>query len=514
MQWTMLPCYLHECCPRQANASSRSRLFLFTLLVCHLLSWRPLPTSLALVDVAAPNKALKSVGAERIQRDSGGSKRLPQWLTELEDIGLDVDTDVYSKFLISATESGNVHDAQLWISQLRQDGACLEQISDQVVEAINRSLEDSNLQAATDWVELGVKEGLRIDRHISHNFVGKLLNKKGIENTLKWMEGAKVNGSLWVTPRLADIMVRRSITTNLPFAENVSERLLALGVPLPAYSFGSLIFGALRIREFAAVERWFSRAVDGGHRPNTATLNTIIGEAAKARGLEYAEVWFDRACEAGIEPNEYTYHYMLQAATLDDDPNAPSRWYLRSIEAGMPQDIVTFNTLISGAARKGLTGLAVRWFSIMKAHVEPTLMTYNSLMFAATKGNDLAGLRYWFKEIENAGLQPDVVSWNTLMSATLTHGEKPWVEDLWWMMLKQGVHPDAHTLRILRWSFGSERMRELCSEAGLDAEDIFEDRRTAAAELPLAKQLQDDAEETELFKAPLDLLREMLRRFR
>lgn len=479
-----------------------------------------MPGSFALLDVAPPKKkALKSTVSERIQKreSSQGSKRLPQWLTELEEIGLDVDADVHSTFLSSAIESGNVRDAKLWISQLRQDGACLKQISDQVAEAIKKCLDESNLQAATDWVDLGIKEGLHFERNTSHKFINALFNKKGALSALKWMEGAQVNGSSWVTQHLADLMVRRSVLTNLAFAENVSERLLALGVALPAYSFRSLTFEALRVEDFSAVERWFSRGVEEGFRPNTATVNTIIGEAAKAKGLKFAEEWFDRAVEEGIEPNEYTYHYMIQAATLDDDPQAPSRWYLRSVQAGMPQDLVTFNTLIGGAARKGLTGLAVRWFSLMKAHAEPTLMTYNSMMFAAAKGNDLDGLRYWFKEIENAGLKPDVCSWNTLMSATLTHGEKSWVEDLWWMMLKQGIRPDAHTLRILRWSFGSERMKALCYYAGLDAEEIFEDKRTAAAELQMSlpkQQRQDDAGQAELFNAPLDILREMLRRFR
>lgn len=402
----------------------------------------------------------------------GPGAKLPGWFAELQDMGLEADSDTYSALVGSAARSGNLLQAARWAESARAEGAKLDALLPKLIE---EALLEDDTAAAKVWLEQAIKSAVEINVTVADAVVGNVIKYESLSAAQQWLVGLGQEPRPWLLRQKGALrqLLKKASRSGQPLSEADAqlEQALSMGVEADVGHFRVLIHEAVNREDLEASEMWFKKAVQHECLPPISTVNAIIGLATKVQGLSAAESWFNEACQAEIQPNQQTFKYMLHAAVTDSDPMVAKAWFDRSVDSGIAPDVVAFNVLMNGAAKKRDLSTAEEWFKAMEAaHVQPDILTYNIMLSAAVKSGNFAAAEQWFARVRQAGFQPDVCTFNTFMGAAMKAARPQQVEEIFWQMRKEGMEPDRVTLETLRWAVGRQRVAELCKEAGLDAE--------------------------------------------
>lgn len=422
---------------------------------------------------------------EKPPKESKSSKKVPQWLSELDDLGF-VDSGTYRQFIDTAMEMGKLDEAKTWAEKARVEGKPLS--AEDLQSLISEALTKDDAAAAQLWLEQTLlKQDLstREKQTICFLAVFLIARKMGFQvlHDILEIHGEQPNHWIRNKSRWLLEILRATRSGGL---ERLGERLddaLQVGVEADHSVFRYVLYEALKVPDLAYVTKWFDKAVLHGVVPETPIVNHIIGEVAKIEGFAAAEEWFEKATSAGVKPNVYTYKYLIQAASVEE--RDPEKWFRRLLAAGIAPDVVTFNTLINAAAKKGKLSNAVDWFHMaLSMSVRPDMLTYNMVLAAAAQAGDALAAEQWFDRMSKDGFVPDIVSYNSLMKALMKTARTRDVEELFWQMKMNSVMPDVVTLKTMRWALGRQRVKELLSDADLLAEQWSDEQMAGVALSP------------------------------
>ncbi|CAJ1370978.1 unnamed protein product [Effrenium voratum] len=92
--------------------------------------------------------------AAKVGKEVKPGKKVPKWLTELDDLGLVV-PGTYRDFIDIALEKGALDEARTWAEKAREEGNPLT--PEDLQSLINKALTKTNAEAAKLWLEEALK---------------------------------------------------------------------------------------------------------------------------------------------------------------------------------------------------------------------------------------------------------------------------------------------------------------------------------------------------------------------
>ncbi|EAU82422.1 pentatricopeptide repeat protein [Coprinopsis cinerea okayama7 len=158
--------------------------------------------------------------------------------------------------------------------------------------------------------------------------------------------------------------------------------------------------------------------------------------------------------------------------TTDDATNSLMLWN-EAMRVGVTPNLYLFNNIISKLSRARKADYALELFHTMREQgIVPSSITYGAVIGACARVGDVVSAETLFREmVEQTNFKPRVPPYNTMMQVYTT--TKPDRERALWYyeeMKKAGVHPTAHTYKLLLDLYGSVEPLDIAS-----MERVFEE---------------------------------------
>ncbi|EJT50806.1 hypothetical protein A1Q1_08019 [Trichosporon asahii var. asahii CBS 2479] len=190
--------------------------------------------------------------------------------------------------------------------------------------------------------------------------------------------------------------------------------------------------------------------------------------------LEQAGMHRARIIDAGLTPSADAYATMIASSRDSTDDALVARELFDESQAlGVIPHLYLYNTIISKLSKARKAEVALELFEHMKAAgVRPSSVTYGAVINACCRVGDEESAVALFDEMSAAkNFRPRVPPYNTMMQFYLqTRPDRARVLEYYDAMRAAGVHPSAHTYKLLLDAFGTLQPLDLTSMDRIFAE--------------------------------------------
>lgn len=190
--------------------------------------------------------------------------------------------------------------------------------------------------------------------------------------------------------------------------------------------------------------------------------------------LEQAGMHRARIIDAGLTPSADAYATMIASSRDSTDDALVARELFDESQAlGVIPHLYLYNTIISKLSKARKAEVALELFNHMKAAgVRPSSVTYGAVINACCRVGDEESAVALFDEMSQAkNFRPRVPPYNTMMQFYLqTRPDRSKVLEYYDAMRAAGVHPSAHTYKLLLDAFGTLQPLDLTSMDRIFAE--------------------------------------------
>lgn len=190
--------------------------------------------------------------------------------------------------------------------------------------------------------------------------------------------------------------------------------------------------------------------------------------------LEQAGMHRARIIDAGLTPSADAYATMIASSRDSTDDALVARELFDESQAlGVVPHLYLYNTIISKLSKARKAETALELFAHMKAAgVRPSSVTYGAVINACCRVGDEESAVALFDEMSAAkNFRPRVPPYNTMMQFYLqTRPDRARVLEYYDAMRAAGVHPSAHTYKLLLDAFGTLQPLDLASMERIFAE--------------------------------------------
>lgn len=270
----------------------------------------------------------------------------------------------------------------------------------------------------------------------------------------KWLARMRARGvepDVWTWAALANA---HSEAGDLLGAERTLDSMEADNYGgVSAMPYNAVIKACAAEGDKARAERWFSRMVDGGARPDHVSYLLLIKAHTQTGDMEGAERWLERIRLEegdGVRIGRQHYHAVMSGYARIGDLVKTHNWMQAMQSRKLYADRVTYNILFSAASKSGATDTFEGLLKKMRKYkIEPDVVTFSTAIGAFAELGDVEQALAWLTRAEEEGVEPDLKCYNQVLKACARAGNYATAESLMRKLLRSKLTPDSITYNTL-----------------------------------------------------------------
>jgi pentatricopeptide repeat protein len=208
------------------------------------------------------------------------------------------------------------------------------------------------------------------------------------------------------------------------------------------------------------------------------TYGTLIKAYGQSRQLPMAwKLWREVTVDKHLTPSDQLYTTMIDVLVsnnrMEEALNLFEEMKARC-EGNRGQNFsVTYATVIRGFAQRKECQRAMQCYQEMKEHnVKISVVVYNTLIDACCRVVDMEGAARLFQDmVTGQSTLPDLITYSTLIKGYCLCGDMDECMQLFMLMRKKGIVPDAVVFNSLLDGCAKRQMRTMCEQVLRDMEE-------------------------------------------
>jgi len=280
---------------------------------------------------------------------AGHRSHAQRLVAEMENAGLQPDSDTYNSLLHACARSGDVQGVEECLSKMQASGERATLYTYNILMDCFAKADDPSTAEA--WMERLQSSGLK-GNNVSYSTIIHAHARLGnIHKARAWFATMVKEG---VEPNIVtynSLIHAYGRAGDAAGAESILMEVLACGCTPEVTTYTAIIDACKKSSDLARAEKVMLEMHRNGVKANVVTYSAMIDVCVKSNQPEAAVRWFDSMSSAGIRPNIVSYNSLIVACSRDP---ARCRGLLEQMEAeGTPPDIVSFTSLATPYASKG-----------------------------------------------------------------------------------------------------------------------------------------------------------------
>lgn len=265
-------------------------------------------------------------------------------------------------------------------------------------------------------------------------------------------------------------------------AEVFLETVRKSEVRIPPSCYGTVISLCAKQNDLEASLYWLEALVaDSAGKPNSISINVILGACARTKDAAKAEALFTWMEENGVQPDITTYNTLINVFTRVGRLEEAENWLGKMKEAGVEPNVV-----INGCERGSLVARAEYWLDCMRAAgLEPNDVCYKTLILVCAKVGNAERAIEWLEEMDKQGVTQPASLFSAVVGRLSRSRDVKSAERFVTWMTSKGLEIDTFCHHTILGAYGRsgnvEQATAYFSNINKDGSEIKPDKACCAA---------------------------------